>query len=126
MEVEYSQEDAPLTNEDAIRCQKCIARRLGKPYASRRLKLFQKCLNKRDKGVLTSCLDTVSQRRLDRVQGKMEARLGSKCTDELVQALQASGGFPGSCSTAETVGALATCQMDEHDAEIDRLVNIIP
>jgi hypothetical protein len=126
VDLEYSQQEAPLPSAEEVACQKMIARRLGKPYGVRRLKLFEKCMTKLDKGILRSCLDSVSQERLLRVERKVEKRIGSKCTDELVRTLQERGGFPRSCSLADTVSTLASCQIDEHDAETDRLVSIVP
>jgi hypothetical protein len=43
-----------------------------------------------------------------------------KCTAALAQALRSS-----SCSTANTVAELATCQIEQHDAATDAILTLV-
>ncbi len=125
LNIEYAAPAELLTNPEEQKCQALIARRLGDPYAVKRVKLLNRCLDKRDRGDVTSCPDPLSELRIARSRGRAETRIANQCSDELVVQLQGSGGFDG-CEEATTLSELITCELAEHDTHTDRLVNIVP
>jgi len=124
IDVEYAQPDAELATPEQQTCQSTIAKQL-KSYAVKRLNLLKRCLNKQDRGVVASCLDAVSQVRVARVAKRVTARLDRKCTDTLIQELQAAGGFGGTCAGVGSVSDLTACELAEHDAATDQVIGIL-
>jgi hypothetical protein len=114
--VEYSKPDAVLASGEQ-KCQAAVAAAI-KRYATSRLRIFASCLTQRDKGKLASCPDAGAQQKLTKAVAKVGPAIAKKCSDAVVQTLN-SGGFGGSCATATSAAALATCQVTEHDAAID-------
>ncbi|GBD27088.1 hypothetical protein HRbin30_02432 [bacterium HR30] len=124
--VEYSAANvAPSTTEERT-CQATVAKAAGRRYAVGRIRTYDNCLNKRDRGAVPWCLDTASQDQLDRVAGQASNLVLARCTDSTIAALQAAGGFAGSCSGASTTTQLIACQTAEHDAQTNRVVNVLP
>jgi hypothetical protein len=124
--AEYSSPDGVLTSSEQQTCQATLAKRLGTLYAVKRLKLFNGCLKKRDRGSVGSCLDSVSQVRLDRIRKRVARRISRMCTDDLIVELQGGGGFGGGCASSTSVSDLVACEVAAHDSETDRLVEIVP
>jgi hypothetical protein len=124
--AEYAYPDGVLTSVEQQTCQASLAKRLGTPYAVKRLGLYNGCLKKRDRGSVASCLDSLSQVRLDRIRKRVARRIARRCTDEVIVQLQGAGGFGGGCAGATSVSDLVACEVTVHDAETDRLVAIVP
>jgi hypothetical protein len=124
--AEYAFPDGALTSLEQQTCQMSVARRLGTPYAVKRLGLYDHCLKKRDRGAVVACLDSLSQARLDRIRNRVARRIAGRCTDAVIVQLQDFGGFGGGCAGATSVSELVACEMAVHDTETDRLVAIVP
>jgi hypothetical protein len=114
--AEYSKPEAVLARAEQ-RCQAAVAT-ATKQYATSRLRIISKCLAQRDKGKLTSCPDTGAQRKLTTRAATVGRAITKKCSDAVVQTLNSTS-FGGSCATATTAAALASCEIAEHDAAID-------
>lgn len=115
--VEYSKPDAVLASAAEQKCQAAVAK-AAKQYATSRLGILSSCLTQRDKGKLASCPDVSAQEKLTKAATKVGPAITKKCSDAVVQTLN-SATFGGSCATATTATALASCQVAEHEAVID-------
>ena len=124
--VEYSAPDQVLATAEERVCQAAIARVMGKSYALRRTLLYTTCLARREAGAVPWCLSPGLQGRLDQLRSGVEPRLAGRCTDGVVQALDAVGGFHGSCVGVTTVAELAACEIAEHDVSTTSLLGILP
>ncbi|HVO23142.1 MAG TPA: hypothetical protein VMW56_05885 [Candidatus Margulisiibacteriota bacterium] len=114
--VEYSKPDAVLASPEQ-KCQAAVAA-ATKQYATSRLSIFSSCLTQRDKVKLAWCPDASAQQKLTNAVTKVGPAIAKKCSDAVVQALNSTS-FGGSCTTATSAAALASCQVTEHDAAIE-------
>jgi len=95
-----------------------VAQVTGKQYAATRLSILSTCLTRRDTGKVASCPDPSAADKLTKAVAKVGPAIAKKCSDAVVQTLNSTS-FGGSCATATTAAALASCQVAEHDAAID-------
>ena len=116
--VEYSQPEAVLTSTAEQKCQAAVAKVTGKQYTAKRLSILSTCLTRRDAGKVASCPDPSAADKLTKAVAKVGPAIAKKCSDAVVQTLNTTS-FGGSCATATTAAALASCQVVEHDAAID-------
>lgn len=113
----------PLPSEQA-KCQKQIASAANK-YAAGRLRTLTGCRDSQDKGRVASCPDSRAQAKLSKLEAGVQPNIERSCDGVLIAALDAGGGFGGSCAGATTASALGACQVAEHDAQLDDLLALV-
>ncbi len=110
----------PLTSDEA-KCQKTVATQ-GRVFFKKRIKALQKCNDDIIKGKLasgTDCtLESKAASKITKAETKFSAKVGGKCTDALVAALD----FGGQCAGAATTATLTSCLRQDHSSAADSLI----
>jgi hypothetical protein len=97
---------AHAVSDPNVLCQKTIVKQLEK-FKKAHLKAYQKCLDKENKGDIASCLDAVSDAKLDATALKVQLAIAKKCT---VAMITGPLGFRGDCQYGpSTPGIGGTC-----------------
>jgi hypothetical protein len=88
-----------------VLCQKTVVKQLEK-YKKTYLKLYQKCLDKQNRNLIESCLDSVSDAKLALTNSKVAANIAKKCQ----MANLTTVGYRSDCQYgAATAGIGGTC-----------------
>lgn len=125
LERQYADDNpaGPLPVIEA-KCQKQIGTAMHK-YAGGRLRALLSCRNAQDKGRVESCPNARTQEKLNRLVAGVQPNTERACTNANVGALDAGGAFGGTCAGSTTTAGLATCQIAEHNAQVDDVLALL-
>lgn len=115
----------PIADPGQASCQRSIGSELSR-YGHVRVARLASCQRKADLGSVAACPDAATAAKISIFSSKAQARLGNKCSDAQVAALDASAGFGGACAGVTTVNGLAACGLVAHDVGGDALLALVP
>ena len=117
-------------------CHKMIVKQLEK-YKKTHLKLYRNCLDKENKGDIASCLDVVSDAKLDATALKVQTSIAKKCTLAMItgalgfrsdcQYNPSTAGIGGTCFglTVNSPETFAACMECWKGAEFSRIIGTL-